>query len=292
MSEIHNRPAKRVCVTGTSGFIGSNLLRTLRDEFEVIPFKGDLLDKNHVSEFFKENEEIDQIIHLVGLFAGNITELINVNVSALANLIEEADRNKIRRIIYTSTGAVYGEPKSNESYETDRLAPNTFYGLSKKIAEDLLRLAKEINGTNYCILRFPNVYGEGSQKGVVYNFLSDIIEKGEVTIYGDGNQARNFLHVSDACAAIKLAMNYEGSGLWNISNSKVVTINELVEIFQDKYNFKVKYQQANNNLKDLILNADKAKKDLNFESKVKNLLVPELNKIEASSVGKLNRRDS
>jgi UDP-glucose 4-epimerase len=284
-------PKSRIVVTGASGFIGTNLTKLLEDEFEVIPFEGDLLDKAQVVDFFEKNKNIDQIVHLVGLFGGSIAELMNVNVNALGNLIEEADRNNIRKITHTSTGAVYGEPKADESFESDTLTPNTYYGLSKKIAEDLLRLAKEIDGIDYCILRFPNVYGEGNPKGVVYNFLSSILEKGEVTIYGDGNQARNFLHVSDACAAIRLAMDYTGSGLWNISNPEVVTINELVEIFKEKYDFKVNYLPANNNLKDLILNVDKAKEELGFESKVKQVRIPELNKAELIPVDEFKSKE-
>lgn len=263
----------RVCVTGSNGFVGQNLTEILLKEnnIEIIPFVGDLLVKEETDNFFQSHKDIDQVVHLVGGFFGSFEDLVKVNVIALGNLLEALVENKIGKIIFTSTGAVYGEPIEAESKETDPLSPNTLYGLSKKYAEECIEYYADNFDLEYVILRFPNVYGAGNNKGVIYNFVSNIKEKGEITVYGDGTQSRNFLHVSDACQAIKLAINYQKSDVFNISNSHKFSINDIVEILKQNYKFKVTHLPANNNLKDLLLNIDKASKLLEFKPKITEL---------------------
>ncbi|MEK9155705.1 MAG: NAD(P)-dependent oxidoreductase [Patescibacteria group bacterium] len=263
----------RVCITGSNGFIGRNLVQRLdsNPKIEVIPFAGDLLKKDDAVKFFVKNKDINQIIHLVGLFAGSFEDLVRVNVVTLANLLWAAPQNNIKKIILTSTGAVYGEPLAGESKEDDQLRPNTYYGLSKKYAEEYLLYHHHNSGIEYVILRFPNVYGPENDKGVIHNFISDIKERGEVTINGDGTQSRNFLHVSDACLAIEKSLHYDGSGIFNISNPVKVSINDLIGILKKKYRFTVKCAPTNNNLRDLLLDVSKAKQMLGFEAEQKEL---------------------
>jgi UDP-glucose 4-epimerase len=265
----------KIAITGSNGFIGSHLVRLLakNDRYDVVPFVGDLLNKEDIKKFFNKNKNIDQIVHLVGLFDGNFDDLIKVNVVALANLLEQAVANKVKKIIFSSTGAVYGEPIDHDSRENDPLNPNSPYGLIKKYAEECIQYYSHNFGLKYTILRFPNIYGKGNNKGVIYCFVSDIKEKGEITIYGDGTQSRHFLHVSDACLAIEKAIDYQKSGMFNISNPKKISINDIVEILQRNYKFKIRHLPANNNLKDLLLNVDKALTELKFEAKVKELII-------------------
>jgi UDP-glucose 4-epimerase len=129
------------------------------------------------------------------------------------------------------------------------------------------------NNLDFVILRFPNVYGENNNKGVIFNFLEDIENKHEITIYGDGTQSRNFLHVIDACQAIEKSIFYEQSEIFNISNPNKISINDIEKILAKKYEFSVNYREANNNLKDLLLNIDKAKRKLNFEPRICELVI-------------------
>lgn len=263
----------KICVTGYSGFIGSRLANYAKgiEHVELVPFKGDLLSKEDIALFFGENKDIDQIIHLVGAFSGTLGDLVNINVVALGNLLEAAVAEGIKKIIYTSTGAVYGEPVGTASKEDDPLNPNTLYGLSKKYAEECLLYYSKNHSIDFVVLRFPNVYGGGSTKGVVYNFLTDIEEKGEITVFGDGEQSRNFLHVQDACKAIMLAVDYRGSGIFNISNPGKTSINDLIQLLSKKYDFSVNYKPGNNNLKDLLLDIAKAKKELGFMPEIRGI---------------------
>lgn len=265
----------KICITGTDGFIGSNLTKTLNlnNNIILIPFDGNLLNKDDIVNFFDANKNIDQIIHLAGTFFGDFDELLKINVLTTQNLLHIAVKNGVKKIIYPSSGAIYGEPIMEESLETDILKPNTFYGLAKLYTEDCIKYYYNNFNLNYIILRLPNVYGENNNKGVIYNFLTDIKNKREITIYGDGTQSRNFLHVSDVCMAIEKSIFYDKSDIFNISNPTKVSINEIVKILAKKYEFRIIYKEANNNLKDLLLDINKARNELNFLPKVKDLQI-------------------
>ena len=264
----------KVCITGSSGFIGTRLLAALPKDLEAVEFSGDLLILEDVEKFFEDNPHFDTIIHMVGAFSGPIGMLLDLNVKALANLLQVAKDKGIKKVVLTSTGAVYGEPQGEVSFESDIPKPNTEYGLAKLMGEELLKFMAEANDFNYVILRFPNVYGPGNIRGVVGAFKKAIEEKGEITIFGDGEASRNFLHVDDACRAIILAAQYEGkSDIFNISNPGKVSVNDLVRAYQKKYQFKINKQPQNNFLKDLLLDTKKAREVLKFEPQITEIEV-------------------
>ncbi len=265
--------AIKVCVTGATGFVGQNLLelgKTNKD-ITIIPFKGDLLAPKEVTTYFNTHTDIDVVVHLAGSFFGDNQTLMEANVLTTANLLDAMQVHEVKKIIYTSTGAVYGEPIKYESMESDPLLPNTFYGLVKLCGEETVRFHHRTSGIEYKILRFPNVYGPKNEKGVIYNLITNIKTKGEVIIYGDGTQSRNFLHVQDACQAILLALDHSISGEFNISNPVKTSINDLVKLLQKEYKFKINHLPADNALKDLLLNIDLAQTKLGFKPQVQEL---------------------
>jgi len=268
----------KVCVTGAKGFIGQNLLPILHNkaELEAVTFPGDLLSITEVDDFFNAHPGIDTVIHLVGTFSGTTQELIEMNVITTVNLLEAAQKHSVKKVIFTSSGAVYGEPVGTESSEDDPLLPNGLYGQAKLWAEDAVRFCERNYGLKDTILRFPNVYGPKNQKGVIYNMLSDIKTKGSVTIYGDGTQSRNFLHVDDACRAIILALENSTTGVFNISNPVKISINDAVELLKKDYQFNVVHSPADNSLKDLLLNVSHARKVLGFTAEIKDLRLHDL----------------
>lgn len=262
----------RICVTGATGFIGESLIEYIDKEFkdanyEILIFKGNLLNKLDILNFFNENRNIDKVLYLVGTFSANFNELININVLALNNMLEAMAEFNIKSIIYTSTGAVYGEPILEHSKEDDELNPNTLYGLSKKMAEDTLIYYEKLGLINYIILRLPNVYGKLNKKGVIFNFINGIKESKIVAINGNGLQTRNFLYIDDLCSLIVLLFDYnKKSDIFNVSFPQKYSLLDLVSILSKYYDFSVKYIQNDNtnNLKDLSLDINKIKKKLNW----------------------------
>lgn len=262
--------AQKIGLTGASGFVGLRLQTFLEARgFQVVLFRGDLLSKSDIVRFFDSSTELKAVVHLAGAFFGNSKNLIDVNAVATFNLVEELARREICKIIFTSSGAVYGEPLGEDSIESDPLFPNTTYGMTKKWAEDAILYHHYQFNLPYVILRLPAVYGPGNEKGVIYNFLKSIEDSGAITLFGDGMQSRNFLHVDDLCEAICKSILLENSDIFNISNPYKISLNELIQILQSKYSFKVIHAPANNNLKNLLLNVEKARDKLDWSPIIK-----------------------
>ena len=265
---------RKILITGASGFIGQELWRNLEDDSrnELVAFKGDLLKPAEIEQFFQIHGHFDQIIHLVGTFGDDLSQLYNLNVAALANLLPIALATGPTKMIFTSTGAVYGDADLAPLKETDQLSPNTLYGLSKKWAEEALEYFRLVNpDLSYVILRFPNVYGPGSTKGVIYNFTSNIAAHKPIVLYGDGEQSRNFLHVSDAVGAITAALEYSNTDVFNISTQKSYSLKAILELLKQTHDFEIVHQPANNNLKHLVLNPTKAREVLKFSPQFEDI---------------------
>lgn len=264
---------EHILVTGASWFMGKHLVSILHARWvQYIHFSGDLLDTVSIQDFFQKQKGITQIVHLVWTFDGELDRQIELNFTTTKNLLEVAHTYGITQIIFASSGAVYGEPLRSESDEGDPPLPNTHYGLSKVFAEEILSYYSRNYWFRSVILRFPNVYGKNS-RWVIASFLKSLSEEGKITLYGDGEQSRNFLHVSDAVEAIYLSLSYRKSEIFNITNPIQTSLNQLISILKDRFEFDVEYLPKNNNLRDLLLSGEKAKRLLGFEAKQKEILL-------------------
>lgn len=264
---------KTVGIIGYKGFIGNHLVKYLSTKnISYTNFEGDLLKKDDIEIFFKKNN-ISQALFLVGTFNPPFENLIKFNVLTLQNFLEIGVKRKLEKIIFTSTGAVYGESVGRKSKETDPLKPCTLYGLSKLFAEECIKFYKNNYGLKYIILRFPNVYGDGNNKGVIYQILLSIKESKKVVIEGDGKQKRDFLYVEDACLAIEKVLSYPDTDIFNISNIKCLSINQVIGKLKAKYDFSIKYRPQANNLNTLTLDINKAKNKLGFFPNTVNLKI-------------------
>lgn len=256
----------KIGITGASGFLGKSFIDSVKDEgYSFRDFTGDIRNRTELEGFFKG---CDVVVHLAGVFSDDYDQLIEVNVSGTRNVVDSCIACGVERIIFSSTGAVYGEPTHAISSENDPLLPSTLYGLSKMFAETYIRFS----GISHLILRFPNIYGPGNMKGVVYNFLDSISKKGEVIIHGSGEQRRDFLFLDDAVRAIVSAIEYSGKNeILNISTGESHSLNELVEVFRKEFpnisEKKVPFDESNS-LMELSLDSSKAKKVLDWSSQV------------------------
>jgi len=133
----------------------------------------------------------------------------DVNIIGGINVLRCAARNGVRKVIYASTAAVYGEPVDLPVSETHRLRPLSGYGISKLALEHYVEMIALANGMEFTIVRYANVYGPRQdphgEAGVVAIFALRMLEDRACTIFGDGSQTRDFVFVGD-CAALNVAL--------------------------------------------------------------------------------------
>ena len=139
----------------------------------------------------------------------------------------------MQKIVYSSTAAVYGNPLYLGIDEKHELNPISFYGLSKCITEQYIKLFYDFHGLKYTILRYSNVYGARQsfkgEGGVIPCFIKHMLKGERPTIYGNGAQTRDFIYVDDVARANIIALESGDNDTFNIGTGIEVSINELLE---------------------------------------------------------------
>jgi len=250
---------KTVLVTGGAGFIGSHLVdRLLSLDQKVVVIDnlstGKLKNLNPAATFHHMDitqpsvtevftrEQPDVVFHLAAQIS--VTESTkdpfhdsNVNVFGTLRLLEAARRCGIEKFIYSSTGgALYGEPETDPCTEEHPILPVSPYGMSKYVAELYLDLYHRLYQINFTTLRYGNVYGPrqeaDGEAGVVAIFAQAMLEGRQPQIYGDGDQARDFVFVDDVVEANLLAMTKGNGGAFNIGTGEKTSVNQIFESLQ------------------------------------------------------------
>jgi len=254
------KESSKILVTGGAGFIGSYLVNDLLakgykivvlDNFssgrvenvnlhlknkDLKLIKGDIRVKNDVN---RAMESIDSVIHLAALIdveesLKNPFETHEVNVTGTLNVLNEAVKKDIKRFVYASTTAVYGEGNRLPLREDFPQRPISIYGASKASAEFYCETFRQCYGLQTVILRYFNVYGPkqkyNSYCDVMANFLNKILNNRPLVIFGDGEQTRDFVYIDDVVEATILALEnpHAIGNTINICTGKASSINELV----------------------------------------------------------------
>jgi UDP-glucose 4-epimerase len=247
----------KVLVTGGAGFIGSHVVATLLGRgYEVVVIDNlstgceENIDAR--ARFYKldvaaadlgkifAREKFDFVIHLAAQTAvpRSVAEPdhdCRVNVLGTVNVMEAARKTGVRRVIFASSAAVYGDVATVPISEDACLGPTSFYGLSKLTAEKYLKLYSELFGVEHVVLRYANVYGErqgdAGEGGVVSIFARNILAGQPISIFGDGGQSRDFVYAGDVAAANCQALVAAGANtVYNISTTTETSVNELAEL--------------------------------------------------------------
>lgn len=160
------------------------------------------------------------------------------NVLGTVNVLEAARASGVKRVIFASTAAAYGDVEEDvlPLQEQLPLAPMSFYGLTKVVAERYLALYQALYGLDYVVLRFANVYGErqgDKGEGGVISIFAKRVAKGEpLIIFGDGGQTRDFIYAGDIANGIVHALTTEHANTaYNLSTQTETSLNDLVAIF-------------------------------------------------------------
>lgn len=248
----------KILVTGAAGFVGSHVVDLLIKEGHT-PWCIDDLSSGHRSnikhkvEFAEVNVgdwwslmaeftdcEPEAVIHLAA--QPSICESIDnpikdaySNVMGTLNVIRASQKIGVKRLVFSSTSAVYRDLNVAYFSEENPCYPNSPYGISKLAAESYVRLLMPDNGT---VLRFANVYGERQvplgENQVIPKMIQHF-EKGDpFFIHGNGEQQRDFIHVADVARACLMALEGDAD-IYNISSAKAVSVNLIAKMLAEIY---------------------------------------------------------
>jgi len=288
----------RVLITGGAGFIGSHLVRALvRAGYGVRVFDnlstgsldniGDLLD---AIEFVRGDvrdygvvesavRDVDAVVHLAALI--DVAESVekpdlyfDVNVRGTYN-VTKASRS-INTFVFASSSAVYGEPIRVPIPEDHPLMPKSPYAASKISGEAFVQAFANQYGFRPVILRLFNVHGPKQSRayaGVIIEFIRRVSRGEPPVIFGDGEQTRDFIHVSDVVEAIMLSLRNEGvRGVFNIGSGEGVTINRLANLIlklMGREDLRPIYAPPRpGDIRHSIADITRARKELGFKPKV------------------------
>lgn len=235
-------------VTGSNGFIGSFLVKKLLDlgdEVICLDIKSgiDLNNYNYILPFFKD---VDRVFHL----AADISiekciehphETMLNNCVSTINVLEACRENKVKNFIFSSTAALYKDLNKEIYNEQDEIETLNTYSSSKLTGENLCKIYYSLYGIKTTILRYFNVFGNGSNnyRSVLNSFKNQYESNNSLVIYGDGKQTRDFVYVEDvADANIKASLIEGNSSIYNIGSGESISIIELAEKFSKNITFK------------------------------------------------------
>src|SRR3990167_7492039 len=268
LQKLSSYKNKNILVTGGAGFIGSNIVDMLynlganvtvldnlstgklenlkNSKFKFI--KGDISDFETCLESTKNIEFVFHLAALVSVEESIIDPLKcnKINVTGTLNLLESSKINGIKKFIFSSSAAVYGL-SDNILDEKSPCCPISPYGLSKLIGEQYCKLFSKNFKT--ISLRYFNVFGErqdpnSAYAGVVSKFKKQIEENLPITIFGDGNQTRDFVDVKlVAQINLELALTDVNDESFNIATGKSISLLQLVAILKKEFpNYKKEIQ--------------------------------------------------
>lgn len=254
----------KVLVTGGCGFIGSHIVDILlKNNHDVAVFDdlssgsmenlderaelytGDLRNRTEIDAFFRIFQPEAVIHHAAQIDVQqsmkNPAYDCSVNIQGTVDLLDLSIKYGVRRFIYASTAAIYGNPEYLGLDENHHKNPESYYGYSKLVPETYIRMMSDSAGTSYAILRYANVFGPRQkvkgEGGVVAIFTNKMVNGGTCKIFGDGEQTRDFVYVKDVAKANLLALESDESFTVNISTAKATSVNNLFDIMKTAYSY-------------------------------------------------------
>ncbi len=286
----------KILVTGGAGFIGSNLVDALIEMGNTVSVvdnlstgflnnvnslaifhQSDIRDTAQMWRIFDDFRP-DYVFHLAAQI--DVRKSLEdplfdaeCNILGSLNLILEAMRTDVKKIIYISTGgAMYGEPDELPVNENHPIRPECNYGVSKHAVEHYLYQYGVNFDLNYTVLRLPNVYGPRQnplgEAGVNAIFIHQMLAGETPKIYGDGEQLRDYVYVDDIADVMIRSIERGDKQIYNIGSSIGTSVNEIYRHLQDIIGFQpapIYAPPRMGEIQKTYMDASKAKRELEWE---------------------------
>lgn len=306
-----------ILVTGGAGYIGSHMVWLLLEKgYDVVVidnlekghkkavlggkfYNGDLKDKEFLEKVFAEND-ISAVIHfaassLVGESVQNPIKYYYNNVYGTLNLVDTMIKHNVKKLVFSSTAAVYGEPENIPIIEEDKTQPTNPYGETKLAIEKMLKWMDVAYGLKFVSLRYFNVAGShpdgiiGEDHNPETHLIPIVLQtalgiREKVIVYGndyntkDGTCIRDYIHVVDLCEAHLKAMEYleknNKSEIFNLGNGMGFSVMEVIEKASEVVGKKIPYEIGPRRAGDpsiLVASSQKAQELLGWQQKYNSL---------------------
>ena len=255
---------KTILITGSSGFIGKNIFKSLQKKFKIIKIS---LKKKTIKI---TDKKIYTLIHCAAVMPPYhpMKKIYEINDSINKKLIKICINNKIEKIIYLSSCRVYGETKNKIVDEYSKICRQDLYAKSKYNSEKILQEFSERSESNVICLRLPAIIGLGCHG----NFFSRLIEaffnnQKEIKLYKPNSAYNNCIHIDTLVKFIeKLIKNYDKKfDIINLSSSHPLKLRKIIEILKKKFNSKSKIFEMTSNKNTYLINSIKAVKKYDFD---------------------------
>ena len=239
-----------VIIFGSEGFVGKNLSNDLKNDFNLI--FSDIFDSDKVnyvkaditdfSELKKLLKGIDIVVNLASppltSSLNYVREFSNITINGIINILEASRLNNVKKIIFPSASSMIGSIKKSPVPEDHEATPTNPYGIAKLASEHFIRIYKELYGINFVIFRFFNIYGPYQKNGVIPNLFSKIKNNKPVTIFGEGNQIRDYVFIKDISNFFKISIssNKADNNIINMGTGIGHSVMDLINIMSKKLN--------------------------------------------------------
>ncbi len=290
----------KIIITGGAGFIGSHIaeywnnkgaevsvIDSLRTGFEknlngfenVTLYKNSITEKDAVFEILRNADYVFNLAALVSVPESieKPYECVDINVNGLLNILEASKKHGIKKVVHSSSAAVYGDDPELPKRVSMRPTPKTPYSITKLDGEYYLKMYTEQFGLNTASLRYFNVYGprqdpKSQYAAAIPIFVAKAVKNDTITIFGDGEQTRDFINVKDVVRAnVMAAQSEKALGVYNAANGNSITIKNLAEKIIEMTNSKseIKFaQERPGDIKHSLASIDETVKELGFKPEI------------------------
>lgn len=280
---------KKILLLGGDGFLGNNLQnQMLINDFRITvlsrsqnKFFPNIKDIEYIYDDFNKHQDIevqkyDYVIHLVGSSNPLIDDskpsaVFNDSLNSSIEILQRLSNSQAHFIYISSGGAIYGDQEEPLISEKSKIQPVNFYGQSKKIYESYINFFSRNYGLKSSIVRPGNVYGPGQSfkcsQGIISKFIYQTLKSEEIAIWNDGTFIRDYIYVDDFSKMIVKLINTNKTGTYNVGSGIGYSVLDILSIIEDKIDLKSKrnfIKSPFKNVKKIILDISKAKKELNW----------------------------